>query len=161
MEEIQNEHEFLYHKKLEEGGGFKGAIDLKTAYLILKYFNYYINKEISKITVKDQKIKIKKGVKAKLSKIVFGISNYSHEKVKLSFEAPNKIHIDAGGLEAWGSIKTDFKVVLVHYKENVNMNIKNFKMNAEVTIKTKEVDGKLYPDAEITKIGENMILILN
>ena len=154
MEEIQNEHEFLYHKKLEEGGGFKGAIDLKTAYLILKYFNYDINKEISKITVKDQKIKIKKGVKAKLSKIVFGISNYSHEKVKLSFEAPNKIHVNADGLEAWGSIKTDFKVVLVHYKENVNMNIKNFKMNAEVTIKTKEVDGKLYPDAEITKIGE-------
>ena len=34
------------------------------------------------------------------------------------------------------------------------MNIKNFKMNAEVKIKTKEVDGKLYPDAEISKIGE-------
>ena len=154
MEEIQNEHEFLYHKKLEEGGGFKGAIDLKTAYLIVKYFNYDINKEISKIKVKDQKVKIKKGVIAKLSKIVFGISNYSYEKVKLSFEAPNKIHIDIDGLEAWGSIKTYFKVVLIHYTENVNMNIKNFKLNAEVTIKTKEVDGKLYPNAEITKIGE-------
>ena len=154
MSEIASEHEFLYHKKLEEGGGLKGAIDLQTAYLIVKYFNYDINKEISRITVGDQKIKIKKGISCKLQKIVFGISNYSHEKVKLSFEPPDKIHIDIDGLEAWGSIKTKFKVVLINYTENINMKIKNFKLNADITIKTKEVNGKLYPDAVISKIGE-------
>ena len=154
MDENESQHEFFYHKKFEEGGGLKGAIDLKTAYLIVQYFNNDINKEISKITVKDQKIKIKKGISCKLQKIAFGIPNYSYEKVKLSFEPPDKIHINISDIEAWGFIKTYFKVALIHYTENVNMKIKNFIINADITIKTEEVDGKLYPNAEISKISE-------
>ena len=71
-------HDFFYGKDIEKGAGLKGAIDLKTAYLIIKYFNSDINKEIGHIEVKNQNISIKTGVSCQLSNIHFGVTNYSH-----------------------------------------------------------------------------------
>ena len=85
-------HDFIYNNEFTEGAGLKGAIDLKTAYLIVKYFTKDINKEISNIKVDDQTFKISDN-KIRLKNINFGISNYSHERVKINFEHPNLIHL--------------------------------------------------------------------
>ena len=40
MNEVEiNHHDFFYKNQFTEGAGLKGAIDLKTANLIVKYFN--------------------------------------------------------------------------------------------------------------------------
>ena len=36
---IETCHDFFYNNKYTEGAGLKGAIDLKTARLIIQYFN--------------------------------------------------------------------------------------------------------------------------
>ena len=140
-------HDFFYGKDIEKGAGLKGAIDLKTAYLIIKYFNSDINKEIGHIEVKNQNISIKTGVSCQLSNIHFGVTNYSHEKVKISFEPTNLIHIKINGLEAWGHITSFFQVLLVHYTENISFEINKLNIHAIVMIKSKSVGDKLLPDA--------------
>ena len=92
MISIPEHHDFMYNDEYTEGAGLKGAIDLKTAYLIVKYFTKDINKEISNIKVKDQTIPVK-DTTLTLTNINFGISNYSHEKVEINFEPPNLIHL--------------------------------------------------------------------
>ena len=80
-------HDFIYNNELSEGSGLKGAINLETAKLIVKYFTKDINNEISNIKVKDQNLSLS-GSKISLTNINFGISNYSHEKVKIDFLHP-------------------------------------------------------------------------
>ena len=38
-------HDFMYNNNIEEGSGLKGAIDEKTANLIVKYFDKEIKKK--------------------------------------------------------------------------------------------------------------------
>ena len=142
-------HDFFYTKDFGKGAGLKGAIDLNTAKLIIKYFNSDIKKEIGHIKVKDQNISIQAGVSCKLSNIHFGVVNYSHEKVKISFEPSNLIHIYINDLEAWGHITSCFKVLLVPYTENTSFEINKLIVNATVMIKSKLVGDKLLPDAEV------------
>ena len=85
-------HDFFYNNEFTEGAGLKGAIDLKTSYLIVKYFTKDINKEISNIKVKDQKLSIS-SINCRLTNLNFGISNYSHEKVQIFFEPSSFINI--------------------------------------------------------------------
>ena len=82
----------VYNNEFTEGAGLKGAIDLKTSYLIVKYFTKDINKEISNIKVKDQKLSIS-SINCRLTNLNFGISNYSHEKVQIFFEPSSFINI--------------------------------------------------------------------
>ena len=67
-------HDFVFNNEYNEGAGLKGAIDLKTSYLVVKYFTKDINKEISNIKVKDQTLSYN-STSFTLSNINFGISN--------------------------------------------------------------------------------------
>jgi hypothetical protein len=78
----QTHHDFFYNKQFTEGAGLKGAIDLKTAKLIVKYFNKDIIKEIELIKVEDNDLSIN-SISCNITNINFGILNYSYEKVKL------------------------------------------------------------------------------
>ena len=141
-------HDFIYNNEITEGAGLKGAIDLKTAYLIVKYFTKDINKEISNIKVDDQTFKIGDN-KIRLKNINFGISNYSHERVKINFEHPNCIHLFLQNIKAWGKFNAKFKLLIVKLKESVNFDIKDLSVEAKVKIKSKKVNDKLFPDAEV------------
>ena len=141
-------HDFIYNNEITEGAGLKGAIDLKTAYLIVKYFTKDINKEISNIKVDDQTFKIGDN-KIRLKNINFGISNYSHERVKINFEHPNCIHLFLQNIKAWGKFNAKFKLLIVKLKESVNFDIKDLSVEAKVKIKSKKVNDRLFPDAEV------------
>ena len=141
-------HDFIYNNEFTEGAGLKGAIDLKTAYLIVKYFTKDINKEISNIKVDDQTFKIGDN-KIRLKNINFGISNYSHERVKINFEHPNCIHLFLQNIKAWGKFNAKFKLLIVKLKESVNFDIKDLSVEAKVKIKSKKVNERLFPDAEV------------
>ena len=141
-------HDFIYNNEFTEGAGLKGAIDIKTAYLIVKYFTKDINKEISNIKVDDQTFKIGDN-KIRLKNINFGISNYSHERVKINFEHPNCIHLFLQNIKAWGKFNAKFKLLIVKLKESVNFDIKDLSVEAKVKIKSKKVNDRLFPDAEV------------
>ena len=141
-------HDFIYNNEFTEGAGLKGAIDIKTAYLIVKYFTKDINKEISNIKVDDQTFKIGDN-KIRLKNINFGISNYSHERVKINFEHPNCIHLFLQNIKAWGKFNAKFKLLIVKIKESVNFDIKDLSVEAKVKIKSKKVNDRLFPDAEV------------
>ena len=141
-------HDFIYNNEFTEGAGLKGAIDIKTAYLIVKYFTKDINKEISNIKVDDQTFKIGDN-KIRLKNINFGISNYSHERVKINFEHPNCIHLFLQNIKAWGKFNAKFKLLIVKLKESVNFDIKDLSVEAKVKIKSKKVNERLFPDAEV------------
>ena len=141
-------HDFIYNNEITEGAGLKGAIDIKTAYLIVKYFTKDINKEISNIKVDDQTFKIGDN-KIRLKNINFGISNYSHERVKINFEHPNLIHLFLQNIKAWGKFNAKFKLLIVKLKESVNFDIKDLSVEAKVKIKSKKVNDRLFPDAEV------------
>ena len=141
-------HDFIYNNEFTEGAGLKGAIDIRTAYLIVKYFTKDINKEISNIKVDDQTFKIGDN-KIRLKNINFGISNYSHERVKINFEHPNCIHLFLQNIKAWGKFNAKFKLLIVKLKESVNFDIKDLSVEAKVKIKSKKVNDRLFPDAEV------------
>lgn len=141
-------HDFIYNNEFTEGAGLKGAIDLKTAYLIVKYFTNDINKEISNIKVKDQTLSLK-DITIHLTNINFGISNYSHEKVTVNFSSPNQIHLFLQNIKAWGKFNANFHFLLSNIKESVNFDIKNLNVDTTVRIKGKRVDDRLFPDAEV------------
>ena len=152
MNEMEiNHHDFFYKNQFTEGAGLKGAIDLKTANLIVKYFNKEINKEICEIKVQDQNISIN-AIDCKIKNIIFGVIGYSNEKVKIYFEPPNKINIFLNNIEGWGHFYLSFHLLLINHTESVSFEIKNVYVNATVEIKSKNVNGRLLPDAEITKL---------
>ena len=153
-EMLKTHHDFFYTNQFTEGAGLKGAIDLKTANLIVKYFNKDINKEISFIKVNDQNLSIK-GINCKITNIQFGILNYSNEKVKIFFEPSNKINIFLNNIEGWGFFTISFKLLLLNHNENVSFEIRNLNINSTVEIKSKNVNGKFFPDAEIIKLLYN------
>ena len=142
-------HDFIYNNEFTEGAGLKGAIDIKTAYLIVKYFTKDINKEISNIKVDDQTFQIGDN-KIRLKNINFGISNYSHERVKINFEHPNCIHLFLQNIKAWGRFKAKFKLLLSNIDESVSFDITDFSVEAMVRIKSKKVNDRLFPDAEVS-----------
>ena len=141
-------HDFIYNDEYTEGAGLKGAIDLKTSYLIVKYFTPDINKEISNIKVKNQTLSYK-GRLVTLSNMNFGISNYSHDKVKIYFEPPNIIHLFLQNIKAWGRFNVSFDFLFGKIHESVNFDIKNLSVDTKVMIKSKIVNGKKYPDAVV------------
>ena len=141
-------HDFIYNNELTEGAGLKGAIDLKTAYLIVKYFTKEINKEISNIKVKDQTLTVK-DIKFHLTDLNFGISNYSHDKVTVNFDPPNKIHLFLKNIKAWGKFNVKFHLLVSQIKESIKFDIKDLSVETIVKIKSKKVDDRLFPDAEI------------
>ena len=141
-------HDFIYNDEYTEGAGLKGAIDLKTSYLIVKYFTPDINKEISNIKVKNQTLSYK-GRLVTLSNMNFGISNYSHDKVKIYFEPPNIIHLFLQNIKAWGRFNISFDFLFGKIHESVNFDIKNLSVDTKVMIKSKIVNGKKYPDAVV------------
>ena len=141
-------HDFIYNDEYTEGAGLKGAIDLKTSYLIVKYFTPDINKEISNIKVKNQTLSYK-GRLVTLSNMNFGISNYSHDKVKIYFEPPNIIHLFLQNIKAWGKFNVSFDFFIGKMNESVSFDIKNLSVDTKVMIKSKIVNGKKYPDAVV------------
>ena len=145
-------HDFIYNNELSEGSGLKGAIKLETAYLIVKYFTKDINNEISNIKVKDQNFSLS-GSKISLTNINFGISNYSHEKVKIKFLHPNIIYLRLENIKALGKFKSSFEIIISTIKESVTFDIKNLSVEANVMIKSKIVNGKRYPDAEVVSLN--------
>ena len=148
----QSHHDFFYSHQTTEGAGLKGAIDLKTAKLIVKYFNDDIIKEIGFIKAEDQDLSIN-AITCNITNINFGISNYSHEKVKIRFEPSNKIHISLEKIEGWGHISLFFKLLLVEHSDNVSFEINNLRVYSTVIIKSKKVGGKILPDAVITTLN--------
>ena len=153
-EMLKTHHDFFYVKQFTEGTGLKGAIDLKTANLIVKYFNKDINKEISFIKVKDQIVSIK-GMNCKIKNIQFGILDYSNEKVKIFFEPSNKINIFLNNIGGWGFFTVCFNLLLANHTENVSFEIRKLYVNSTIEIKSKNVNGKLLPDAKIIKLLYN------
>ena len=155
MSEIeQTQDDCFYNEQFTEGAGLKGAIDLKTAKLIVKYFNDDIIKEIEFINVPNQNLSID-SITCNITNINFGIINYSYEKVKISFEPSNKIHISLDKVEGWGHISLFFKFLLVKHSDNVKFEIQNLRVNSTVEIKSKNVNGKILPDAKVTKLEYN------
>ena len=153
MNEIkQSCHDFFYNNKYTEGAGVKGAIDLKTARLIVKYFNKDINKEITNIKIKDQNLSIK-SIGCDITNINLGISNYSSEKVEITFEPNNKIHIFLKDIKGWGKFSLFIKLLFTYYNENVSFEINNLYVMATVLIGSRKVNGKLLPDAKITNLS--------
>ena len=152
MISIPEHHDFMYNDEYTEGAGLKGAIDLKTAYLIVKYFTKDINKEISNIKVKDQTIPVK-DTTLTLTNINFGISNYSHEKVEINFEPPNLIHLFLKNIKAWGGFNTSFDIFIGKIKDTVRFDIKDLSVQTTVKIKSRKVDDKILPDAEVIKLN--------
>ena len=153
-------HDFIYNDEYTEGAGLKGAIDLKTSYLIVKYFTPDINKEISNIKVKNQTLSYK-GRLVTLSNMNFGISNYSHDKVKIYFEPPNIIHLFLQNIKAWGRFNVSFDFLFGKIHESVNFDIKNLSVDTKVMIKSKIVNGKKYPDAVVIYLNYVYVLISN
>ncbi len=145
-------HDFIYNNEFTEGAGLKGAIDLKTAYLIVKYFTKDINKEISNIKVKDQTLSVK-SITFHLTNLNFGISNYSHEKVTVNFEPPNKIHLFLQNIKAWGLFNVNFKFLLSKIEETINFDIRDLSVETIVEIKSKKKDDRLFPDAEVVYLN--------
>ena len=145
-------HDFIYNNEFTEGAGLKGAIDLKTAYLIVKYFTKDINKEISNIKVKDQTLLVK-SITFHLTNLNFGISNYSHEKVTVNFEPPNKIHLFLQNIKAWGLFNVNFKFLLSKIEETINFDISDLSVETIVEIKSKKKDDRLFPDAEVVYLN--------
>lgn len=142
-------HDFVYNNyNPEEGAGLKGAIDLKTANLIIKFFNNDIKKEIESIIVHDQILSINQ-FNCKIKNMNFGISNYSYNKVKIFFEANDKIHIRLNDIQGWGIFNISLALLLFNYEDNISFQINNLKVESTVKIKSKNVNGKLLPDAEI------------
>ena len=148
----QFHHDFFYSHQITEGAGLKGAIDLKTAKLIVKYFNDDIIKEIGFIKVENQYLSIN-AITCNITNINFGVSNYSHEKVKIRFEPSNKIHISLDKIEGWGHISLFFKLLLVEHSDNVSFEIQNLRVDSTVIIKSKNVGGRILPDAVVTKLN--------
>ena len=147
-------HDFFYNNEFTEGAGLKGAIDLKTSYLIVKYFTKDINKEISNIKVKDQKLSIS-SINCRLTNLNFGISNYSHEKVQIFFEPSSFINIYLKNIKGWGKFNASFNILLSEIKESVKFDLKDLNVEATVMIKSKNVNGKLFPDAKVVKLNYN------
>ena len=141
-------HDFIYNNEFTEGAGLKGAIDLKTAYLIVKYFTKAINKEISNIKVSDQTLSVK-DITFHLTNLNFGISNYSHERVTVNFEPPDKIHLFLQNIKAWGLFNVRFKFLLSKIEDTINFDIKDLSVETIVQIKSKKKDDRLFPDAEV------------
>ena len=148
MIQLPEIHDFIYNNEYTEGAGLKGAINVETAYKILKYFTKDINKEISNIKVEDQSFS-SNGNTIQLTDLNFGISNYSHERVTIKFEHPNCIHLFLQNIKAWGRFKAKFKLLIVKLKESVNFDIKDLSVEAKVKIKSKKVNDRLFPDAEV------------
>lgn len=152
MINIPEVHDFIYNNELTEGAGLKGAIDIRTAYLIIKYFNKDINKEICDIKVKDQTLSLM-GQTLHINNINFGIYDYSHEKVNVNFESPNKIHLLLKNIKAWGRLDIIYEFLISDIKESVYFDIINLSVETIVKIKSKNVDGRLFPDAEIIHLN--------
>ena len=150
----QTHHDFFYNKQFTEGAGLKGAIDLKTAKLIVKYFNKDIIKEIEHIKVEDNDLSIN-SISCNITNINFGILNYSYEKVKINFEPKNKIHISLNGIKGWGQFSLFFQLLLVNHSDTISFEINNISVYATVIIRSKNVGGKLLPDAVITTLNYN------
>ena len=148
MINIPEHHDFIYNNELTEGAGLKGAIDLKTAYLIIKYFTKDINKEISNIKVKDQTLSLNDRT-FHITNINFGISNYSHEKVKVDFDPPNKIHLLLQNIKGWGKLNVAFDLLVSNINESINFDLKELSVETIVKIKSKKVGDRLFPDAEV------------
>ena len=141
-------HDFVFNNEYNEGAGLKGAIDLKTSYLVVKYFTKDINKEISNIKVKDQTLSYN-STSFTLSNINFGISNYSPDKVQIYFEPPNIIHLFLQNIKAWGRFNAKFEFLIAGINESVKFDINNLTVDTRVKIKSKNIDGRLFPDAEV------------
>ena len=148
MINIPEHHDFIYNNEVTEGAGLKGAIDLKTAYLIVKYFTKDINKEISNIKVKDQTLSLNDRT-FHITNINFGISNYSHEKVKVDFDPPNKIHLLLQNIKGWGKLNVAFDLLVSNINESINFDLKELSVETIVKIKSKKVGDRLFPDAEV------------
>lgn len=144
-------HDFMYNDNLEEGSGLKGAIDQKTANLIVKYFDKEIKKKITELKVENQYLSLNY-IGCSITNLNFGISNYSYQKVKVYFEPRDKIHIYLSDLIGWGIFETSFNILVASKKEIVNFQIKNINIISTLKIKTKKQNDKLLPDAEITKL---------
>ena len=149
MIQLPEIHDFIYNNEYTEGAGLKGAINVETAYKILKYFTKDINKEISNIKVEDQTFS-SNGNTNQLTDLNFGISNYSHERVTIKFEHPNCIHLFLQNIKAWGRFKAKFKLLLSNIDESVSFDITDFSVEAMVRIKSKKVNDRLFPDAEVS-----------
>ena len=149
MIQLPEIHDFIYNNEYTEGAGLKGAINVETAYKILKYFTKDINKEISNIKVEDQTFS-SNGNTIQLTDLNFGISNYSHERVTIKFEHPNCIHLFLQNIKAWGRFKAKFKLLLSNIDESVSFDITDFSVEAMVRIKSKKVNDRLFPDAEVS-----------
>ena len=144
-------HDFMYNNNIEEGTGLKGAIDEKTANLIVKYFDRDIKKKITELKVENQYLSIN-SIGCDITNLNFGISDYSYNKVKVYFEPRDKIQIYLSNIKGWGIFEVLFKLLVVSQKEIVNFQIKNINVKSTLKIKSKYKNGKLLPDAEIIKL---------
>ena len=144
-------HDFMYNDNIEEGSGLKGAIDEKTANLIVKYFDKEIKKKITELKVGNQHLSLNSMV-CDITNLNFGISNYSYNKVKVYFEPKDKIHIYLNDIIGWGIFEISLNLLVVSQKEVVNFQIKNINVISTLKIKSKYKDGKLLPDIEIIKL---------
>ncbi len=143
---IKEPHDFFYINQFSEGAGLKGAIDVKTANLIVKYFNNDINKEIRYIKINDEYLSIC-GIGCDITNINFGVTNYSNEKVNISFEPPNILYISVKNIRGWGRFSLFFKMLLIGYNENISFDINNINVNATFLISSKQEKGRKLPFA--------------
>ena len=133
----------IYFVYCTELGGVKFAITEKMAYEVLNHFYYKINSQIQKMTIED--IHVETGVN--IREIEFGIPNFTQDKVKIKFKE-NGININISGLKAWLSCTLYVSNLIIPFHNNIKVDVKEFSLNANLRLKSRNINGKLMPDAE-------------
>lgn len=134
---------FIFHKLYcIEQTGVKFAISEKMAYDVLYHFYPDINNKIKQMELED--IHVERGVN--IREIKLGIPNFTQNKVKIKFKEKG-INIDISGLKGFFSC-TLYINKIISFHNNINIDISEFNLNANILLKTKNVNGKLIPDAQ-------------
>ena len=125
-----------------ERTGVKFAISEKMAYDVLNHFYPDINNKIKQMELED--IHVTRGVN--IREIQLGIPNFTKDKVKIKFKEKG-ININISGLKGFFSC-TLYVNIIIPFHNNIKIDISEFNLNANILLKTKNVNGKLMPDAQ-------------
>ena len=140
----------LFHSV--ELGGVKFAISEKMAYDVLYHFFPDIEREICQMSIDD--IHVDTGIN--IREIIARIPNLSMDKIKFKFR-DNGININISGLKGRITATVYVSCAVIPFHNNIDININNFEINANLLLFGKKVGNKLVPWAEFIEPPKHSI----
>ena len=135
-----------------ELGGVKFAISEKMTYDVLYHFFPDIEREICQMSIDD--IHVDTGIN--IREIIARIPNLSMDKIKFKFR-DNGVNINISGLKGRITATVYVSCLVIPFHNNIDININNFEINANLRLFGKKVGNKLVPWAEFIEPPKHSI----